>query len=463
MKKKFQEMHRAKRAELSKILATAAAENRAPNAEELKQITALNSEIAGLEVAIETASDAEIKDQEIAAAAAQAAATAAGGPSDAPVAPAAQNTASGAPAAQQAGAPHVQAPVLGQKASQPFDSLADQLKAIHGTEYGRADNRLEMVRAAATGGSVNSAPDGGYLIQSNFSDKIISTAIDGAAIMSEVTKFPLKNGNQLVLPMVKDKDCSGGSIRAGIKAYLSDEAETVTKSKPQFERFELSLRKISVVAWATDELLEDFDAYETYIMANVPDQLGFQVDEEILFGEGSKGPKGIFNSASLITVPKVSGQAADTVVAQNIIDMCSRMWSKSKRKKFYYTKQLETQFPGLFLPTGTNAGALIYTPPGGIVAAPNGYLLGVTAKECPNLVAPGDVGDILLADFAEYMFIDKGGIKGNSSIHVEFLKGEKVFKWDYRMNGAPGWQQAHTPPKNSTHTQSPFITLAARA
>jgi HK97 family phage major capsid protein len=470
-KQQLQQQHRAKRAELGTILDKAAADIKTATPEVLEQIKTLKAEIASLEVLIETASDEETKDLEIASAEQAAAALSAGKHVDPPANGGVIETAAGQPGAGAQRQPHVASPVQGEKEGLVFATLAEQLKAVRDAEYGNVQARAQLDKwrnyhtAAATGGSVNSAPDGGVLIQPNFSQKIIETAIDGNAIMNEVTKIPITNGNQLVLPMVKDKDCSGGSIRAGIKAYLSDEAETVLKSKPAFERFELSLRKISVVAWGTDELLEDVHAYEAYIMANVPDQLGYQLGEEVLFGDGAKGPKGILHSSNLalITVAKESGQSAEKLMYKNIVKMRARMWTKGgSRAKFFYNKEHEVNFPGLYIPTGSNAGTLIYTPPGSVPGNLGGFILGAPAVECPNLPAPGTLNDIIYADLGEYIFIDKGGLKGQSSIHVEFLKGEKVFKWDYRMNGAPGWQQVHTPPKNTGFTHSPFINLEAR-
>lgn len=469
-KQQLQQQHRAKRAELGAMLDKAAADIKTATPEVLEQIKTLKAEIASLEVLIETASDEETKDLETAAAEQASAALAAGKHVDPPADGGVIQTAAGQPGAQQK--PHIASPVQGEKEGLIFSSLGEQLKCVLLAEYGNPSARAQLDKwrnyhtAAATGGSVHSAPDGAVLIQPNFSQQIIETAIDGNAIMSEVTQIPLTNGNQLVLPMVKDKDCSGGSIRAGIKAYLSDEAETVTKSKPSFERFELSLRKISVVAWGTDELLEDVQAYEAYIMANVPDQLGYQLGEEVLFGDGAKGPKGVLHSsnAALITIAAEGGQS-DKLVYKNIVKMKAQMWSGRKggsRAKFFYNKEHEVNFPGLFIPTGSNAGTLIYTPPGAVPGNLGGFILGAPAVECPNLPAPGTLNDIVYLDLGEYIFIDKGGLKGQSSIHVEFLKGEKVFKWDYRMNGAPGWQEKHTPPKNTNFKLSPYINLAAR-
>jgi HK97 family phage major capsid protein len=74
----------------------------------------------------------------------------------------------------------------------------------------------------------------------------------------------------------------------------------------------------------------------------------------------------------------------------------------------------------------------------------------------------GDQGDIMLADLSEYQMIEKGGVQAASSIHVNFLNDETVFRFVYRVDGQPKWNSPLTP-KNSALTQSPFIVLDARA
>jgi len=71
----------------------------------------------------------------------------------------------------------------------------------------------------------------------------------------------------------------------------------------------------------------------------------------------------------------------------------------------------------------------------------------------------GTVGDIVLASLSNYQAIQKGGIEAASSIHVQLLTDETVFRFVYRVDGAPTWGAALTPFKGS-NTQSPFVALA---
>jgi len=84
--------------------------------------------------------------------------------------------------------------------------------------------------------------------------------------------------------------------------------------------------------------------------------------------------------------------------------------------------------------------------------------------ECRSTCPPaaiGDVGDILFADFGEYLLVRKGGLNGQQSMHVKFIYNEMTFRWTYRVNGQPSWPSAVTQYKG-TPTKSPFVALAAR-
>jgi hypothetical protein len=57
--------------------------------------------------------------------------------------------------------------------------------------------------------------------------------------------------------------------------------------------------------------------------------------------------------------------------------------------------------------------------------------------------------------------IDKGGVQSASSIHVQFVTDQTVFRFVYRVDGQPKWDSALTP-LNGTNTVSPFVALATR-
>jgi HK97 family phage major capsid protein len=79
--------------------------------------------------------------------------------------------------------------------------------------------------------------------------------------------------------------------------------------------------------------------------------------------------------------------------------------------------------------------------------------------ECEYMSTMGTTGDIMLASLSQYQTIDKGGVQAASSIHVAFLTDQSVFRFVYRVDGAPMWHSALTPFKGS-QTQSPFVVLA---
>jgi HK97 family phage major capsid protein len=74
----------------------------------------------------------------------------------------------------------------------------------------------------------------------------------------------------------------------------------------------------------------------------------------------------------------------------------------------------------------------------------------------------GDVGDLILANWSEYLEGTYEALNSAESIHVRFVNHERTFKFWLRNCGKCWWRSALTP-KKSAKTLSPFVTLAARA
>jgi len=125
-------------------------------------------------------------------------------------------------------------------------------------------------------------------------------------------------------------------------------------------------------------------------------------------------------------------------------------------------QEIEPQLDTLAVPVGTG-GFPVYMPPGGIADAPYGRLKGRPVIAIEQCQALGDAGDIILADFSQYMIADKGGVQSASSMHVLFTTDEMTFRFIYRVDGQPLWNSALTPYKGTSNTLSPFVTLGARA
>ena len=315
---------------------------------------------------------------------------------------------------------------------------------------------------AATGLNESVGAEGGFLVDTDRMPGLIERVYDVGQLLQRVDMTGLSAGsNGMTFNAEDESSRADGSRRGGIQAYWAAEAGEKLATAPKFRKVELKLNKVIGLVYATDELLGDANALESYIQRNLPEELRFKAEDAIFNGNGAGQPTGIMTSGALISVDKEAGQANDTVVAENIMNMFSRMWPRSLSRAVWYISQ--DVWPQLFqmhVAVGTG-GVPVFVPPGGLSAAPYGTLMGrpiLPIEYADNL---GDLGDIVFADLGEYQMIEKGGMQTASSIHVRFVYDETCFRFVWRVDGHPKWNSALTP-KNGGATQSPFVALAAR-
>ena len=178
-------------------------------------------------------------------------------------------------------------------------------------------------------------------------------------------------------------------------------------------------------------------------------------------GLGGGQPLGIMGHASLITQAAEAGQAAATIVYENIVNMYSRRWPDCTRRMVWFINQdIEPQLMAMNAAVGAG-GQMVWMPPGGLSGAPYGTLMGKPVISSEHTATLGTTGDICLFDPSQYLMIDKGGIQSDSSIHVAFLTDQTAFRFVFRVDGQPLWNNVMTP-ANSLITQSPFIVLDNR-
>lgn len=358
-------------------------------------------------------------------------------------------------------------PKLSRSPDGPFRSFGEQLQAIAAAGMNRgAERDSRLIWGAATGANEAVPSEGGFLVQKDFSTVLLEMMHETGAVLSRVRRIPISTvANGIKLPMVDESSRANGSRWGGVQAYWADEAATVTASKPKFRELELSLKKLFGLGYATDELLRDASALESIMTQAFVEELVFKTEDAIVNGTGSGQPLGILNSGALVTVNAESGQAASTVRTENVINMYSRLPSRSRTNAVWLINQdIEPQLYQLTLGSGT-AVVLLYRPAG--VEGPNanspfGTLLGRPVIPVEYSATLGTVGDIILVDPTQYLMIDKDGVQQDSSMHVRFINDEMTFRFIFRVDGQPAWRTAVTPFKGS-NTQSPYVALATRS
>ena len=353
-----------------------------------------------------------------------------------------------------------------------FDSFGEQLSAIvrasvPGPER-HVDERLiyrgETRGASGPSGANEAAPSaGGFLLQTDFSQEIWKKAHMNSVFAQRCRRVPISSSsNKFKMNAVDETSRANGSRWGGIRVYRVNEAGTVTATKPKFRQIEMSLEKMMGLCYATDELLEDTTALESVVMQGFTEEMAFKLDDEIVRGSGAGECLGMLNAGCLVSQGAETNQTADTIIAENVINMYSLMPADCLgRGEWFINSECFPQLFQMHIAVGTG-GIPVFLPPGGLSSAPYGSLLGrpiVPSEHCEEL---GTQGDILFADMSQYLIIDKGGVDAASSIHVLFIYDEMTFRFTARNNGQPLWDSALTPYQGA-NDQSPFVALDSRA
>ena len=339
-----------------------------------------------------------------------------------------------------------------------FNSLGEQLQAIvSAAKTHVADKRLIRVNNEIMGSNEGAGADGGFAIQEDFAGQILETAVSTGDILSRVDSYTVgANSNAARWLMIDETDVSA-SVFGGVQMYWAAEGATVTASRPRFKELKLDLEKMMGFAYATDELLQDAPFMTGFFGTAFTVATNRLLEDGIICGDGVGKLTGILKSGALIEAAAETGQAAETINAQNILRMWSRALVSGRRNMVWLMHpDLEDQLPQLML-----GDKLIWMPEGGISGAQYQTILGRPVLFNDNCQAIGTVGDVILADLKQYMLLRKGSAKQDWSMHVEFLTDQHCFRMVLRCNGTPK-VTAPVKLKNSARTRSPFVTLAAR-
>ena len=323
----------------------------------------------------------------------------------------------------------------------------------------------KWLKKAASATSLVEGEDqyGGYLIPPEFRSNLMLAVTQMNEILPRCTGVPMKS-TMIKIPYVNGFDESGSLVYGGIQWKWLDELATKTETRPKFGQITLELKKIAGLAYASDEILEDSPMSMENILRNgFRDGLNFALNNVFIRGSGAGQPLGVINAPCLVSVAKEAGQLAATIMFENIVNMYSRIHDTSGAVWLANQNTLP-QLAAMSLAVGTG-GAPVWLPAGGISGAPYDTLMGkplIWSKHCSTL---GTVGDIILADWSQYLVGQKAGQgadgKYDTSIHLKFDADQTCFRFVFRIDGQPWWPNYLQTP-NSGSTLSPFVVLATR-
>ena len=330
-----------------------------------------------------------------------------------------------------------------------------------------ADERIRIL-AAATGDNQTQDSEGGFLVPPSFA----TTIWDGMNVapnnlMDMCDRYTV-DGESLTFPANAETSRATGSRYGGVQGYWISEAQQITSSRPRFRTVKVEPQQVAALIYCTDKLLRNSPvALDQYVNRAATSELLFLMNDSIINGTGAGQPKGILagtagTTSCRVKITKEVGQAAATIVKQNIDKMYARLHPNSLPNSVWFVN-IDTlpQLQQLSAVVGVG-GVPVYLPAGGIMNAPNAMLYGRPVIPIEFAATCGTEGDIIFADMKSYLLGVRGGIETAMSMHLRFDYAESCFRFIAEVDGQP-WLASPITPFKGSNTLSPFVTVETRS
>lgn len=314
----------------------------------------------------------------------------------------------------------------------------------------------DSVFKAVQGMSLQQGNSAGYFVLPEFNMNIFDR--EYANDLWPRTDQYTVNDNMVFLANAETSRATG-SRHGGLQGYWIDEGGTPTKSKPTFRRIELSLKRLGVLVYLTNQLIErGGPALEQYVNKKVQQEVNFMLGDVVVNGSGVQQPLGILNSPALLTITQETNQPAGTIYIENI----DKMWARrhvSGNYAWYHNQDCGPALDQLNQYIGTG-GVPLYRPDGAAGVMPQ-MLKTAPRIETEFNATLGTVGDIGLWDLSQYITISRGGLNQLVSMEVEFLTQQTALLFTMDVNGRP-WETTPVTPYKGSNTQASFSVVETR-
>lgn len=357
------------------------------------------------------------------------------------------------------------------KPTERLNSIGEYCKAIYelrnpSTRPGRQEliDKLANVQQFQNSFSSEEPGAGGFLIPEIMRSELLQLALEDSTVRRNATVIPMST-LRVPIPTVDDTS-HVSSLFGGVQYYWTEEAGSLVESTAKFGKVTLDAKKLTGFFKVPAELLDDAPAFAGWFDTRVPAGLAWAEDVAFMTSTGVGEPQGFINSPGSVTAAAESGQAANTIVWENIVKMYSRMLPTSIKNAVWLCAI--DSMPELYtmaLSVGTGGGPVFiggYGNSGGSEAPPM-TILGrpvIFTEKVPKL---GTTGDINFVDLSYYLIGDRQAVSVDSSEHFLFQNNQVAYRIIERVDGRPWLQSPLTPHNGSSNTLSAFVQLATRS
>ncbi len=293
-------------------------------------------------------------------------------------------------------------PAVGDVEAKHYSPLQDDHKAVF-EGYLRKGNDVGLGDIEAKALSAGSDPDGGYLVSSSMSDRLIQLVTEQSP-MRQLAHVETISTDALEIIEDANELTSGWTTETGA---VSD---TVT---PQVGKRTIPVHEVYTQPKATQKLVDDASIdIENWLATKIADSFAAKENAAFITGDGVGKPRGILTYADGTAwgeIEQVASDASGSVSADGLVDMLFSLKEGYAANASFLMHRTALQQVRL-LKEGTT-GQYLWQP--GIMAGQPDVLLGVPVYTSNDMEAPGaDSLSVAVADFnAAYTVVDRTGVR----------------------------------------------------
>ena len=298
--------------------------------------------------------------------------------------------------------------------------------------------------------------DGGFAVPTPLAQDIHNVSLEQELVMPRAFVQPMIS-NSIKIPAMEIGDHSSNLFGGFTASYVAEEG-TISEADPQFRQMELNAHKLTGLLKFSSELSQDIVGGFDQIIKICGDGLSWYRDKAFLKGSGVGEPLGIVNAGCTITQAKETGQAADTIVYDNLTGMLSKMHPGGFQKCTWIIHQsCIPQLLNLSVAVGTGGNVIP------VMNESNGQFTILTRPVVftEKTAILGDEADVMLCDLSQYCVGLRSDMRFDTSIHTHFTTDMLLARLIERHDGQPLWDGVLTLEDGTTEV-SPFIKLAER-
>ncbi|MBU0641347.1 MAG: phage major capsid protein [Planctomycetes bacterium] len=347
-----------------------------------------------------------------------------------------------------------------------FLHTGDFLKAIYDLRTaGKHDTRLdacaERARQLAMGSNDSG---GGFAVPTQFVYAAFDEVSQSEPLLSQCDRIEMRSP-QVDLPVFRDT--THATSPYGIAWHKHSEGATESAiGTPEIEARSLHAHTWFGLFRCSNEWLADaYPQMRTRLNDAFLKSLRWKVENLLWTGNGGAAePQGVIDSAATLEIDAEVGQAASTVITENVLRMWARLLPGSHERAFWACnptcfRQLATLSVDIGA-AGDVVGLLRYAGTG-IAGQPATSMLGRPLFMIEHLPALGTSGDLMLVDPSLYVLGQRQGVVLDMDTSRYFDANQTAFRCTTRFDAVPALRSAFTP--YAGDTQAFALKIATRS